>query len=165
MATMFEHASGDKLSNENSLLLGLEEFIESSTSSNSDVFQMSYRGSSEVDRHYTKPMLPWIIAEIKNQNKFEKVNVEVSHGHVNVLRDEDGLLFSHSVKQFHKCVMEQMDRTHFLYTLKPNTVSFRFRFSQVDRIFKSLSISYCTFVREDFEESSYLIVFIAINHA
>ena len=36
-------------------------------------FDLVYRGKSEVDRHYTKPMLPWIISEIKNQNKLEKV--------------------------------------------------------------------------------------------
>ena len=55
-----------------SLLAGLEEFIESS-SAPCEVLNCSYRGSSEVDRHYTRPMLPWIIAEIKNQSKFDKV--------------------------------------------------------------------------------------------
>lgn len=58
-----------------SLLAGLEEFLENSAvSSASEIFLLTHRGSSEVDRHYTKPMLPWIIAEIKNQNKFEKVS-------------------------------------------------------------------------------------------
>lgn len=38
-----------------------------------EVFDFVYRGSSEIDRHYTKPMLPWIISEIKNQHKLLQV--------------------------------------------------------------------------------------------
>lgn len=37
-------------------------------------FSFFYRGSTEVDRHYSKPMLPWIISEIKNRQKKEEVS-------------------------------------------------------------------------------------------
>lgn len=65
-------ASRENSNNSIKLLAGLEEFLESSASA-TETFLLTYRGRSELDRHYTKPMLPWIIAEIKNQNKIEKV--------------------------------------------------------------------------------------------
>lgn len=40
-----------------------------------EVFELVYRGNSEIDMHYTKPMLPWIISEIKNQLKAIKVSI------------------------------------------------------------------------------------------
>lgn len=50
--------------------------------------------------------------------------MEISQGMVHVRNfSNESLLFSHSVKQIHKCVMEQADHTHFLYTLKPSQVS------------------------------------------
>lgn len=84
-------------------------------------FSFKYRGSTEVDRHYSKPMLPWIISEIKNQQKSEDVQVEISRGNV-VVRSMTSrvVILSHTVRQIHKCVMEQADHTCFLYTLKPN---------------------------------------------
>ncbi|CAL4095349.1 unnamed protein product, partial [Meganyctiphanes norvegica] len=87
---------------------------------NGETFRMIYRGNSEVDRHYTKPMLPWIISEVKNRQKSDEVIVEVKHGVV-VVRDvsSDVVYLTHTVKQIHKCVMEQADHTCFLYTLKP----------------------------------------------
>lgn len=42
-------------------------------------FSFKYRGSTEVDRHYSKPMLPWIISEIKNQQKSEDVRVKTAN--------------------------------------------------------------------------------------
>lgn len=39
-----------------------------------DTFHMTYRGNSEIDRHYSKPMLPWIISEIKNRHKAVQVS-------------------------------------------------------------------------------------------
>ena len=42
-------------------------------------FTFKYRGSTEVDRHYSKSMLPWIISEIKNQQKSEDVRVLVKN--------------------------------------------------------------------------------------
>nr|XP_053629141.1 TBC1 domain family member 4-like [Cherax quadricarinatus] len=41
-------------------------------------FSLVYRGSTEVDRHYSKPMLPWIISEIKNRQKSVQVTVEIN---------------------------------------------------------------------------------------
>ncbi|XP_047736241.1 uncharacterized protein LOC108675467 [Hyalella azteca] len=105
------------------ILAGLEELLDNAGASHiTEIFMLTYRGSSEVDRHYTKAMLPWIIAEIKNQKKYEKVKVEISQGMVTVLSvspESEMPLFAHSVKQIHQCVMEQADHTHFLYTLKP----------------------------------------------
>ncbi|KAG0719497.1 TBC1 domain family member 1 [Chionoecetes opilio] len=83
-------------------------------------FSFKYRGSTEVDRHYSKPMLPWIISEIKNQQKSEEVSVEITWGNVVVRSVASGVVtLSHTVRQIHKCVMEQADHTCFLYTLKP----------------------------------------------
>lgn len=66
--------SRENSSNSASFLAGLEEMLENTGASlRSEIFMLTYRGSTEVDRHYTKPMLPWIIAEIKNQRKYEKV--------------------------------------------------------------------------------------------
>ncbi|XP_042241849.1 uncharacterized protein LOC121879310 [Homarus americanus] len=83
-------------------------------------FSLVYRGSTEVDRHYSKPMLPWIISEIKNRQKSVEVTVEINRGNVTVREVSSGVVvISHTVKQIHKCVMEQADHTCFLYTLKP----------------------------------------------
>lgn len=83
-------------------------------------FSLVYRGSTEVDRHYSKPMLPWIISEIKNRQKSVQVTVEINRGNVTIREVSSGLvIISHMVKQIHKCVMEQADHTCFLYTLKP----------------------------------------------
>uniref|UniRef100_A0A0P4WCG4 Rab-GAP TBC domain-containing protein n=1 Tax=Scylla olivacea TaxID=85551 RepID=A0A0P4WCG4_SCYOL len=83
-------------------------------------FCFKYRGSTEVDRHYSKPMLPWIISEIKNQQKSEDVLVDITRGNVVVRNMASGIVtLSHTVRQIHKCVMEQADHTCFLYTLKP----------------------------------------------
>ncbi|XP_042855971.1 TBC1 domain family member 1-like isoform X2 [Penaeus japonicus] len=85
-----------------------------------DTFHMTYRGNSEIDRHYSKPMLPWIISEIKNRHKAVQVTVEIVRGNI-TMRDTSGVvLLNHTVKQIHKCVMEQADHTCFLYTLKPS---------------------------------------------
>ncbi|XP_027224440.1 TBC1 domain family member 1 isoform X1 [Penaeus vannamei] len=85
-----------------------------------DTFHMTYRGNSEIDRHYSKPMLPWIISEIKNRHKAVQVTVVITRGNI-TMRDTSGVvLLNHTVKQIHKCVMEQADHTCFLYTLKPS---------------------------------------------
>nr|XP_045614273.1 TBC1 domain family member 1-like [Procambarus clarkii] len=85
-----------------------------------EAFFLVYRGSTEVDRHYSKPMLPWIISEIKNRQKSIKVTVEINRGNVTIREVSTGIvILSHMVKQIHKCVMEQADHTCFLYTLKP----------------------------------------------
>ncbi|XP_071550765.1 TBC1 domain family member 1 [Panulirus ornatus] len=85
-----------------------------------ETFSLVYRGSTEVDRHYSKPMLPWIISEIKNRQKSVEVIVEIDRGNVTVSDRSTGVvILSHTVKQIHKCVMEQADHTCFLYTLKP----------------------------------------------
>ncbi|XP_076031403.1 TBC1 domain family member 1-like isoform X2 [Oratosquilla oratoria] len=83
-----------------------------------DLFHLYYRGSSEVDKHYTKPMLPWIISEVKNRKQKDPVRVEVTKGLV-IVKDTSGVVVvSHAVRQIHKCVMEQADHSCFLYTLR-----------------------------------------------
>ena len=67
--------SRENSANSISLLAGLEELLESTSSTPAEIFTFDYRGSSAVDKHYTKPMLPWIITEIKDQRKYEKVRV------------------------------------------------------------------------------------------
>lgn len=49
------------------------------------------------------------------------MQVEISRGNV-VVRSMTSrvVVLSHTVRQIHKCVMEQADHTCFLYTLKPN---------------------------------------------
>lgn len=56
-------------------ILSLEKDDESQGAE--EVFDLVYRGSSEIDRHYTKPMLPWIISEIKNQHKVIQVFIRL----------------------------------------------------------------------------------------
>ena len=69
-----QQPSRENSGNSISLLAGLEEFLENSATS-TESFLLNYCGRSELDRHYSKSMLPWIIAEIKNQNKFETVKL------------------------------------------------------------------------------------------
>ncbi|XP_064100515.1 TBC1 domain family member 1-like isoform X1 [Macrobrachium nipponense] len=84
-----------------------------------EIFHLIYRGSTEIDRHYSKPMLPWIISEIKNQQKSVEVTVEINRGNVTLRDTSSGVvLLNHTVKQIHKCVMEQADHKFFLYTLR-----------------------------------------------
>ncbi|XP_068231745.1 TBC1 domain family member 1 isoform X2 [Palaemon carinicauda] len=84
-----------------------------------EIFHLIYRGSTEIDRHYSKPMLPWIISEIKNQQKSVEVTVEINRGNVNIRDTSSGVvILNHTVKQIHKCVMEQADHKFFLYTLR-----------------------------------------------
>ncbi|KAK3867460.1 hypothetical protein Pcinc_027094 [Petrolisthes cinctipes] len=101
------------------ILMDLEMENNSEGGTTGETFTLRYRGSTEVDRHYSKPMLPWIIAEIKNQQKAEDVTVEIARGSVTMRSVTGVVLLSHTVRQIHKCVMEQADHTCFLYTLKP----------------------------------------------
>lgn len=49
-----------------------------------------------------------------------QVTVVITRGNI-TMRDTSGVvLLNHTVKQIHKCVMEQADHTCFLYTLKPS---------------------------------------------
>lgn len=48
------------------------------------------------------------------------MTVEIARGSVTMRSAGTGVvLLSHTVRQIHKCVMEQADHTCFLYTLKP----------------------------------------------
>lgn len=46
--------------------------------------------------------------------------VDITRGNVVVRKKTSGIVtLNHTVRQIHKCVMEQADHTCFLYTLKP----------------------------------------------
>ncbi len=92
-------------------------------SSTNRTYRFKYIGSSTLDKSYTLPMLPWIIADIKRQSMCGKdvysainISLEITDAAVKIVNQNDKqVLLYHPLHNISKFTQTPQDRTWFSY--------------------------------------------------
>ena len=121
--------SGGKLSEELSALKDMQRNKQTSPtrqrSVSGTVYRLKYVGSSTLDRTYTLPMLPWIIADVKRQSigadgySTIDVKLEITDSAVKIVNQADKqVLLHHPLHSISKFTQTSHDRTWFSYLFR-----------------------------------------------
>lgn len=97
----------------------------------SQSFHLKYLGNSVLDRRYTSPMIPWIIADIKrsSQRKTKDVILEVSDVSIRVItstnkgQGDPKILFVHQISSINKFSRSVTDSRIFSYMTRDHADS------------------------------------------
>ena len=89
------------------------------------IFRLKYVGSSTLDRTYTLPMLPWIIADVKRQSMcsdgYSAINItlELTEAAVKIVNQSDKqTLLYHPLNSISKFTQTTPDKTWFSYLFR-----------------------------------------------
>ena len=95
-----------------------------SVKSQSKSFLVNYLGNSTLDRRYTQPMLPWVIAEVRNHHKRSMITLEVlDHSLRGTPCESDNMLFDHKLQNLSRFARVHHEPKCFAYLFRPNTDS------------------------------------------
>lgn len=94
------------------------------------VYRLKYVGSSTLDRTYTLPMLPWIIADVKRQSMssdgYSSINIflEITEAAVKIVNQSDKqVLLHHPLNSISKFTQTAPDKTWFSYLFRERSDS------------------------------------------
>ena len=100
---------------------GSESGVEGGTRT---TFQILYMGQSILDRHYTQPMLPWILSEVRRRREQRAITLDILPF---IVRGTDTvskkLIFEHQLKSLSRFARPQQDLSVFAYLTRPNKES------------------------------------------
>lgn len=89
-------------------------------------FHVTYYGESVLDRRYTRPMLPWIMAEIRRKSPKLELVLEIlpdSHVLQGTVRSTNEVLFRHRLPTVSSFARAYQDPTCFVYLTRTNVDS------------------------------------------
>ncbi|XP_064636063.1 TBC1 domain family member 1-like isoform X2 [Lineus longissimus] len=87
-------------------------------------FEVNYLGSLILDRRYTHPMLPWVMAEVKHRNDCQPIKLEVLTFTLKGFRmDGNNVLFEHKLQSLSRFARTQADPTCFAYSTKTSAAA------------------------------------------
>ncbi|KAK2168814.1 hypothetical protein LSH36_14g11022 [Paralvinella palmiformis] len=96
------------------------------TGTGDGTFHVTYYGESALDRRYTRPMLPWIMAEIRRRSiKHELILEILPSGHIlqGRLRTTSEVIFRHRLPTVSSFARAYQDPTCFVYLTRTNVDS------------------------------------------
>ena len=79
-------------------------------------FQVSYLGQCELDRRYTPPMLPWVMAQVRRENIHREILIEVLPNQLLAIASDTGeALFEHKLHTLSRFARSQQNHACFAY--------------------------------------------------
>ncbi|XP_074649702.1 TBC1 domain family member 1-like isoform X2 [Tubulanus polymorphus] len=91
---------------------------------NASEFAVTYLGNLVLDRRYTQPMLPWVMAEVRRRNDVLFVNLEICRNYLKARRMDNGELhFEHRLQSLSRFAKTHRDPKCFAYLTRPNSDS------------------------------------------
>ncbi|KAK6645189.1 hypothetical protein RUM43_001465 [Polyplax serrata] len=80
-------------------------------------FTVDFLGTTVVDKRFSNPMVPWVIADIKRRRKKQKVNLILKNGEI--IAETDGtVIFRHQTQQLHRFCLEPNNMKTFMYLVR-----------------------------------------------